>query len=235
MQRVLLASSPHEPFWIKDQEICWGKRSILHVNTGLKQLELLLSRCSLFPYLFLKNLATLVKDLKNTAAEGHNYYNLNVLRKPEHGFELHPPASYLPTILPLGERGGGKRYGRSGEGGAAGKRRKCVSLFVFVLPVYGLPMCQLINYQSCGQHNSGKGWKHAFSWNLLKNYFTPTLDISDKYSDCQDWSNKDLRKNCFFMWTLPYKKNPWSQLDHQLKLRNFVGNKVNLISLWKMI
>ena len=83
MQRVLLASSPHEPFWIKDQEICWGKRSILHVNTGLKQLELLLSRCSLFPYLFLKNLATLVKDLKNTAAEGHNYYNLNVLRKPD--------------------------------------------------------------------------------------------------------------------------------------------------------
>ena len=75
-----------------------------------------------------------------------------------HGFELHPPASYLPTILPLGERGGGgKRYGRSGEGGAGGKRRKCVSLFVFVLPVYGLPMCQLINYQSCGQHNSGKG------------------------------------------------------------------------------
>lgn len=29
------------------------------------------------------NLVTLVKDLKNTAAEGHNYYNLNVLRKPE--------------------------------------------------------------------------------------------------------------------------------------------------------
>lgn len=52
VQRVLLASSPHEPFWMKDQEICWGKRSILHVNTGLKQLELLWSRCSLFPYLF---------------------------------------------------------------------------------------------------------------------------------------------------------------------------------------
>ena len=144
---------------------------------------------------------------------------------------------HISQLYCLMGKGVGKRYGRSGGGGgeAGGKRRKCVSLFVFVLPVYGLPMCQLINYQSCGQHNSGKGWKHVFSWNLLKNYFTPTLDISDKYSGCQDWSNKDLRKNCFFMWTLPYKKNPWSQLDHQLKLRNFTGNKVDLISLWKMI
>lgn len=241
VQRVLLASSPHEPFWIKDQEICWGKRSILHVNTGLKQLELLWSRCSLFPYLFLKNLATLVKDLKNTAAEGHNYYNLNVLRKPDldkSAWVWITSSCFISSnhTASWGKGGGGgERYGRSGEGGAGGKRRKCVSLFVFVLPVYGLPMCQLINYQSCGQHNSGKGWKHVFSWNLLKNYFTPTLDISDKYSGCQDWSNKDLRKNCFFMWTLPYKKNPWSQLDHQLKLRNFTGNKVDLISLWKMI
>ena len=74
-----------------------------------------------------------------------------------HGFELHPPASHLPTILPLGGRGGEEIWEEWGGGEAGGKRRKCVSLFVFVLPVYGLPMCQLINYQSCGQHNSGKG------------------------------------------------------------------------------
>ena len=47
--------------------------------------------------------------------------------------------------------------GVGGGGEAGGKRRKGVSLFFFVLPVYGLPMCQLINYQSCDQHNSGKG------------------------------------------------------------------------------
>ena len=156
VQRVLLASSPHEPFWIKDQEICWGKRSILHVNTGLKQLELLWSRCSLFPYLFLKNLATLVKDLKNTAAEGHNYYNLNVLRKPEldkSAWVWITSSCFISSNHTASwGKGGGERYGRSGEGGAGGKRRKCVSLFVFVLPVCGLPMCQLINYQSCGQH-----------------------------------------------------------------------------------
>ena len=137
----------------------------------------------------------------------------------------------------LGE-GVGKRYGRSGGGGGKQEGRGG-SVFLYLFLYYQYMGCQCVNWLTikavANIINSGKGWKHVFSWNLLKNYFTPTLDISDKYSGCQDWSNKDLRKNCFFMWTLPYKKNPWSQLDHQLKLRNFVGNKVNLISLWKMI
>lgn len=32
---------------------------------------------------FFKKPGYLSKGLENTAAEGHNYYNLNVLRKPE--------------------------------------------------------------------------------------------------------------------------------------------------------
>lgn len=132
VQRVLLASSPHEPFWIKDQEICWGKRSILHVNTGLKQLELLWSRCSLFPYLFLKNLATLVKDLKNTAAEGHNYYNLNVLRKPELDKSAWDWITSSCFISPNHTASLGKGWGRDMGGGGGGSKREEEEVCFFI-------------------------------------------------------------------------------------------------------
>ena len=147
VQRVLLASSPHEPFWIKDQEICWGKRSILHVNTGLKQLELLWSRCSLFPYLFLKNLATLVKDLKNTAAEGHNYYNLNVLRKPEldkSAWVWITSSCFISTNHTASWGKGGGRYGRSGGGGKQEGWGGSAFLYLFLYYMY--MRCQCVNW-----------------------------------------------------------------------------------------
>lgn len=148
VQRVLLASSPHEPFWIKDQEIYWGKRSILHVNTGLKQLELLWSRCSLFPYLFLKNLVTLVKDLKNTAAEGHNYYNLNVLRKPDldkSAWVWITSSCFISSnhTASWGKGGGGRDMGGVGRGEQEGRGG---SVFLYLFLYYQYMGCQCVNW-----------------------------------------------------------------------------------------